>query len=314
LVEHEALQNANVPPAAIVVMASVAGGRHLRWLSSRTSSSSQWLNRQRRDVYVKRAAEEGYCSRAAYKLIDLDRRYRLLLKGMSVVDLGAAPGGWTQVLAERVGSAKHSAWRQVTPQPLPPSPVQPPVAPTLQVGRAAGGKVGASVAARASLPSTSASSAQGWASTRPRLSVWNVVTLPPGVAAAAAAAAGPNAPAVGGADGGVGGGDAAPQHAVVGAGRTPGSVVNFASVTPSPSRGLGTQGNVVVSVDLLPIAKIRWVVVCVCGPLQEPVCHLLKQRPTSTTTVPPLPLHCFCLLLPPPHVLPLCGPLFSVAP
>ncbi len=66
-------------------------------------SSRCWLERQARDPYVRRAREEGYRSRAAYKLLELDRRHRLLRPGMTVVDLGASPGGWSQVAARRVG-------------------------------------------------------------------------------------------------------------------------------------------------------------------------------------------------------------------
>jgi 23S rRNA (uridine2552-2'-O)-methyltransferase len=68
----------------------------------RTASSQRWLERQLNDPYVARAKRAGYRSRAAYKLIELDDKYRLLKPGQRVVDLGAAPGGWAQVAAERV--------------------------------------------------------------------------------------------------------------------------------------------------------------------------------------------------------------------
>jgi 23S rRNA (uridine2552-2'-O)-methyltransferase len=71
----------------------------------RTASSTRWLERQLNDPYVARARAEGYRSRSAYKLIEMDARYGLLAPGMRVVDLGAAPGGWSQVAAGRVGSA-----------------------------------------------------------------------------------------------------------------------------------------------------------------------------------------------------------------
>jgi 23S rRNA (uridine2552-2'-O)-methyltransferase len=71
---------------------------------SRTSSSTQWLQRQLNDPYVARARAEGYRSRAAFKIKELDERYKLFRKGMRVVDLGAAPGGWSQVAAPIVGS------------------------------------------------------------------------------------------------------------------------------------------------------------------------------------------------------------------
>ena len=70
---------------------------------ARTNSSNRWLQRHVKDPYVRRARGEGYRSRAAYKLIEVDNRDRLLLAGARVVDLGAAPGGWSQVAARRVG-------------------------------------------------------------------------------------------------------------------------------------------------------------------------------------------------------------------
>ena len=72
----------------------------------RSLSSKLWLERQLNDPYVARARREGYRSRAAYKLIEIDDKHRLLRKGARVVDLGAAPGGWSQVAAERVGAAE----------------------------------------------------------------------------------------------------------------------------------------------------------------------------------------------------------------
>src|SRR5437764_12301302 len=70
----------------------------------RSLSSRRWLERQLNDPYVARAKREGYRSRAAYKLIEIDDKYRLLRKGARVVDLGAAPGGWSQVAGERTGA------------------------------------------------------------------------------------------------------------------------------------------------------------------------------------------------------------------
>jgi 23S rRNA (uridine2552-2'-O)-methyltransferase len=69
-----------------------------------SKSSKAWRRRQESDPYVKRAKSEGYRSRAAFKLIEVDERDRLLKPGMTVVDLGAAPGGWSQVAAEKVGA------------------------------------------------------------------------------------------------------------------------------------------------------------------------------------------------------------------
>lgn len=69
----------------------------------RKSSSTRWLKRQLNDPYVRQAQAAGYRSRAAFKLTELDDRFHFLKKGGRVVDLGAAPGGWTQVALERVG-------------------------------------------------------------------------------------------------------------------------------------------------------------------------------------------------------------------
>jgi 23S rRNA (uridine2552-2'-O)-methyltransferase len=71
----------------------------------RSVSSKLWLERQINDPYVARAKREGFRARAAFKLIEIDDRYHLFKPGARVVDLGAAPGGWSQVAAERVGSA-----------------------------------------------------------------------------------------------------------------------------------------------------------------------------------------------------------------
>jgi 23S rRNA (uridine2552-2'-O)-methyltransferase len=68
----------------------------------RKPSSTEWLNRQLNDPYVAEAHRLGYRSRAAFKLLQLDERFRLLKPGMRVVDLGCAPGGWTQIAARRV--------------------------------------------------------------------------------------------------------------------------------------------------------------------------------------------------------------------
>jgi len=72
-------------------------------VAKRSKSSKRWLEAHFSDPYVKKAQAEGYRSRAAFKLKELLAKDRLLKKGMRVLDLGAAPGGWTQVLAEMVG-------------------------------------------------------------------------------------------------------------------------------------------------------------------------------------------------------------------
>ncbi len=71
----------------------------------RSASSQRWLERQLNDPYVAAAQREGYHSRAAYKLLEIDNKERLLKPGKRVLDLGAAPGGWSQVAAERTKSA-----------------------------------------------------------------------------------------------------------------------------------------------------------------------------------------------------------------
>ncbi len=70
----------------------------------RRSSSTRWLQRQLNDPYVKRAQAEGYRGRAAYKIMELDDKFRFLVPGARVVDLGCAPGGWCQVAVPRVNA------------------------------------------------------------------------------------------------------------------------------------------------------------------------------------------------------------------
>lgn len=86
----------------------------------RSKTSKQWMHEHVNDPYVQRAQKEGYRSRAAYKLLEIDERDHLLKRGMVVVDLGATPGGWSQVAAARVGpSGKVIALDLL---PLPPIP------------------------------------------------------------------------------------------------------------------------------------------------------------------------------------------------
>ncbi len=77
-------------------------GVRVKTASKRSLSSTLWLERQLNDPYVAEARRRGYRSRAAFKLLQLDEKFRLLGPGKRVVDLGAAPGGWTQVAVERV--------------------------------------------------------------------------------------------------------------------------------------------------------------------------------------------------------------------
>ncbi len=78
----------------------------VRAKKTRSESSRRWLERQLNDPYVVEAKRQGWRSRAAFKLLELDDQVKLLRPGMRVVDLGAAPGGWTQVAVQRVGSEK----------------------------------------------------------------------------------------------------------------------------------------------------------------------------------------------------------------
>lgn len=92
--------------------ATLGGGRRsdkdlkvrVKTSKGRKTSSTLWLQRQLNDPYVAKARAAGYRSRAAFKLIELNERHKLLHRGTRVVDLGAAPGGWSQVAAREVGS------------------------------------------------------------------------------------------------------------------------------------------------------------------------------------------------------------------
>jgi 23S rRNA (uridine2552-2'-O)-methyltransferase len=94
------------PPKGPSAKDSHAGERRLsvrvKSAKGRTLSSKLWLERQLNDPYVAAAKKDGYRSRAAYKLLEIDDKYHLLRPGAVTVDLGAAPGGWSQVAAERV--------------------------------------------------------------------------------------------------------------------------------------------------------------------------------------------------------------------
>jgi 23S rRNA (uridine2552-2'-O)-methyltransferase len=78
---------------------------HVRPVKAKTDSSRRWLERQLNDPYVAAARKQGYRSRAAFKLAEIDDRYKFLKRSARIVDLGAAPGGWTQIAVERVGEA-----------------------------------------------------------------------------------------------------------------------------------------------------------------------------------------------------------------
>jgi 23S rRNA (uridine2552-2'-O)-methyltransferase len=68
--------------------------------------SKNWINKQRRDIYVRRSKVDGYRSRAAYKLIEIDEKFRIFKNGISVIDLGAAPGSWSQYLSKKIQNSK----------------------------------------------------------------------------------------------------------------------------------------------------------------------------------------------------------------
>jgi 23S rRNA (uridine2552-2'-O)-methyltransferase len=92
--------------------------RRLSTAKGRKDSSSRWLERQLNDPYVKRAKAENYRSRAAYKLLELDERFGLLRGVKAVVDLGIAPGGWSQVVRRRAPNAKVVAIDLLPTEPI----------------------------------------------------------------------------------------------------------------------------------------------------------------------------------------------------
>jgi 23S rRNA (uridine2552-2'-O)-methyltransferase len=86
----------------------------------RSESSRQWLQRHLNDPYVAASKEDGYRSRAAYKLIQMDEQFNFLSAGLRVVDLGAAPGGWSQVVAKKIGRKGKLVALDILPiEPIP---------------------------------------------------------------------------------------------------------------------------------------------------------------------------------------------------
>lgn len=86
----------------------------------RSKSSAAWLQRQLNDPYVAAAKEDGYRSRAAYKIMQLDEAFKLIRSGQRIVDLGAAPGGWSQIAAKKIGpKGKLVALDILEMEPLP---------------------------------------------------------------------------------------------------------------------------------------------------------------------------------------------------
>ena len=94
-------------------------GERLKSGKKRTASSARWLTRQINDPYTKRARDEGYRSRAAYKLAELDDRFALLKGAKAVIDLGIAPGGWAQIVAKRAPGAAIVGIDLLPVDPLP---------------------------------------------------------------------------------------------------------------------------------------------------------------------------------------------------
>jgi 23S rRNA (uridine2552-2'-O)-methyltransferase len=90
-------------------------GVRVRSSKKRTASSRAWLERQLNDPYVHAAKAKGYRSRAAFKLIELESKFRFLKRGARILDLGAAPGGWSQVAAARVGEGGRVVAADVLP-------------------------------------------------------------------------------------------------------------------------------------------------------------------------------------------------------
>ncbi len=82
---------------------------------SKSKSSQRWLDEHENDVYVQRARQDGYRSRATYKLLEINDKDRLIKPGMTVVDLGAAPGGWSQMAARLVGDKGHVVAMDILP-------------------------------------------------------------------------------------------------------------------------------------------------------------------------------------------------------
>lgn len=106
----------------------IAGQRmvkqRVRTAGRRSASSTRWLERQLNDPYVVAAKREGYRSRAAFKILQLDEKYGLLKPGQRVVDLGAAPGGWTQIAVDRTKAGRAGGGRVVGIDLLPVEPIE----------------------------------------------------------------------------------------------------------------------------------------------------------------------------------------------
>lgn len=97
----------------------------MKFSEIKSASSKQWLARQHRDPYVKKAHQDGYRSRAAFKILEIDKKYNIFKEVSRIVELGAAPGGWTQVVSQKLseklnsGEAKMAAVDLLSFAPLP---------------------------------------------------------------------------------------------------------------------------------------------------------------------------------------------------
>lgn len=96
--------------------------QRVKTAKGRRSSSTRWIERQLNDPYVQKARAAGFRSRAAFKLIEIDDRFKLLRRNATVVDLGAAPGGWSQVAAERTGATDAKPIVAIDLLPMDPLP------------------------------------------------------------------------------------------------------------------------------------------------------------------------------------------------
>jgi 23S rRNA (uridine2552-2'-O)-methyltransferase len=98
----------------------------VRTARGRKLSSTRWLERQLNDPYVQRAKREGFRGRAAYKIMELDDKYRFLVPGARVVDLGCAPGGWCQMEIREASPSMMFCWFRRNPAccPTPPTPAR----------------------------------------------------------------------------------------------------------------------------------------------------------------------------------------------
>ena len=97
------------PPSSGNASGRGIGHTKLKTAKERTTSSQKWLERQLNDPYVAQAKAEGWRSRAAFKLMEIDDRFHVLKRGNRIVDLGCAPGGWVQVALKR-GATGWACW------------------------------------------------------------------------------------------------------------------------------------------------------------------------------------------------------------